>query len=196
MKKINEIFFSVQGEGLHSGTAAVFVRFSGCNLRCPFCDTEFSSGEFMSDERIVSEISALIGDAKLIVLTGGEPTLQVDEQLLKKLHSISEGIIVAMETNGTRPIPNGVDFITFSPKDQYAENAEPVLESCSELKLIFPGADPASYENIKAGHRFLQPCDSGDEQTNRNNMEATVEYVKTHPEWRISIQMHKVLGVR
>ncbi|MCF0178218.1 MAG: radical SAM protein [Bacteroidales bacterium] len=196
MKKINEIFYSVQGEGLLSGTAAVFIRFCGCNLSCPFCDTDFSSGVQMSDSQIVAEVASLIGDATLIVLTGGEPTLSADASLISMLHGISPSVRIAMETNGTHPIPSGVDFVTFSPKDQFTSGAKPILNECSELKLVYPGSDPAKYDYVVTENRFLQPCDSGEAATNRANMQATVDYVKAHPQWRISLQTHKILGVR
>ncbi|MCF0176372.1 MAG: radical SAM protein, partial [Bacteroidales bacterium] len=218
MKKINEIFHSLQGEGFHTGTAAVFVRFSGCNLSCPFCDTDHRDGKMMSDEEIVAEVSRLREGASLVVLTGGEPSLFVDEGLLEKLHAIADGIVVAMETNGTRPLPSGVDFVTLSPKDQFVENAKPVLKSCSELKLVYPGCDPSKYDHIACSHRFLQPCDCGEgvgstpsllqpcdcgdggddctgAQRTRANMAATVAYIKAHPQWRLSIQTHKILGI-
>ena len=148
MKKINEIFHSLQGEGVHTGTAAVFVRFSGCNLSCPFCDTNHSSGKMMSDDDIVSEIVRIRHGATLIILTGGEPSLFVDDILLEKIHAIESGIVIAIETNGTHPLPEGIDFVTLSPKDQFVENAKVVLAKCSELKLVYPGSDPSRYCNI------------------------------------------------
>ena len=195
MKKINEIFHSLQGEGFHTGTAAVFVRFSGCNLSCPFCDTNHSSGKMMSDDDIVSEIVRIRHGATLIILTGGEPSLFVDDILLEKIHAIESGIVIAIETNGTHPLPEGIDFVTLSPKDQFVENVEVVLAKCSELKLVYPGSDPSRYCHIVCEHRFLQPCDSGNPRVNRANMAATVAYIKEHPQWRMSLQTHKILNI-
>lgn len=187
--KVNEIFYSLQGEGFNTGTAAVFVRFSGCNLRCHFCDTQHVSGDFMSEDEIVARVAELLGGAKLVVLTGGEPSLFVTASLLSKLHGL--GVTVAMETNGTNAIAPGVDFVTLSPKDQFVPGAAVVLTECDELKLVYPGVDPAAYSAIKARHRFLQPMDNAPE-----NAAAAVEYIKKHPEWRLSLQTHKILGIR
>ena len=192
MKKINEIFYSLQGEGANAGTPAVFVRFSGCNLRCPFCDTEHESGRKMTDEEIVDEVKQ--HPATLVVLTGGEPTLQADEQLIAMLKKA--GKTVAMETNGTRPVPKGVDFVTISPKDKYCKNAEVVLTECDELKVVFTGnGSPSNYDNIKARYRYIQPCDTGDPQRNAAITKACVEFIKQHPQWRLSLQTHKLIGI-
>lgn len=187
--KVNEIFASLQGEGFNTGTAAVFVRLSGCNLKCHFCDTQHVSGTFMSEDSIATAVSELLGGARLVVLTGGEPSLFVTSTLLEKLHSL--GVTIAMETNGTHEIAPGVDFVTLSPKDQFVPGADVVLSECDELKLVYPGADPAAYASIKARHRFLQPMDNSPE-----NAVAAVEYIKQHPEWRLSLQTHKILGIR
>lgn len=193
MKKINEIFYSLQGEGANAGTPAVFVRFSGCNLRCPFCDTEHESGKKMTDEEIVDEVKQ--HPATLVVLTGGEPTLQADEQLIAMLKET--GKTVAMETNGTRPVPKGVDFVTISPKDKYCKNAEVVLTECDELKVVFTGnGSPSNYDNIKARYRYIQPCDTGDAEKNRQMVIEAVCFCKVHPEWRLSIQQQKILKIR
>lgn len=190
--KINEIFYSVQGEGFHAGTPAIFVRFSGCNLRCPFCDTEHETGVRMSVEQIVREVGTY--PARLVVLTGGEPSLFVDADFVQALHEI--GKYVAMETNGTHEVPANLDWVTFSPKDAFTE-AENVLAECDELKLVFDGnVDPSRYDGVGARHRFLQPCDTGDAERNAKIMTSVFEYCLKNPVWRVSVQLHKVMNVR
>lgn len=193
MKKINEIFYSLQGEGRNAGRAAVFIRFSGCNLHCPFCDTRHQSGTLMTDEMIIAEAKRY--PAKLVVLTGGEPSLFVDGAFIKRLHD--EGFLVAIETNGTHPLPLGVDFITISPKFEFCDEAELALSGCDELKVVYNGKnDMSRYEKIKATYRYLQPCDTGDEESNRRIIEASVDYVLNHPEWRLSLQTQKIINIR
>ncbi len=192
--KVNEIFYSLQGEGFYSGTPAVFVRFSGCNLRCPFCDTQHESGREMTEEEIVGAVAGC--PARLVVITGGEPALQLTTSLVDKLHSA--GKYVAVETNGTRPLPENVDWITLSPKDIWlGEKARPVLTRADELKLLFESEDRVrEYEGIKVSHRFLQPIDADDPIVNDSNKKSTIAYVKQHPQWRLSLQIHKVLDIR
>lgn len=193
MKKINEIFYSLQGEGRNAGHAAVFIRFSGCNLHCPFCDTRHQSGTLMSDEMIIAEAKRY--PTKLVVLTGGEPSLFADGVFISRLHS--EGYTVAIETNGTHPLPLGVDFITISPKFEFCDEAELALSGCDELKVVYNGKnDMSRYEKIKATYRYLQPCDTGDEESNRRIIEASVDYVLNHPEWRLSLQTQKIINIR
>ena len=123
--RVNEIFYSLQGEGFHTGTAAVFVRLSGCNLQCPFCDTRHEEGIEMSEEEILLQVSEYESD--MVVITGGEPAIQITESLVDKLHQI--GKFVAVETNGTLPLPSNIDWITVSPKNAYlGEIARPILE--------------------------------------------------------------------
>ena len=155
MKRINDIFYSLQGEGRNTGRAAVFVRFAGCNLRCPFCDTEFDSYREMTDEEIITEIKELsssgnsslftLHSSLLIVLTGGEPTLQVDEAFVDLLHQ--QGFEVAMESNGTRPAPQNLDWLTVSPKTIRGERREKREERLpDELKIVFDeNTDPETY---------------------------------------------------
>ncbi|MBQ6237961.1 MAG: radical SAM protein [Bacteroidales bacterium] len=192
--KVNEIFYSLQGEGYHSGTPAVFVRFSGCNLQCPFCDTQHSSGTEMTED----DIAAAVGGypARMVVVTGGEPALQLTSSLVDKLHLL--GKYVAVETNGTRRLPENVDWITLSPKDMWlGENARPVLARADELKLLFEEGLPVEdYENILVAHRFLQPVDTDDQRQNDANKNAAIAYIKQHPQWRLSLQIHKLLGIR
>lgn len=186
MKRINEIFYSLQGEGRHTGRAAVFIRFAGCNLRCSFCDTDFHRYEELSDEDIVARAKAFGTDA-LVVLTGGEPSLQVDEALIDKLHAAGFDE-VAMESNGTRHPPKNLDWLTVSPKEN------PVVKECNELKCIFDEMEQINDFGISAQYYYLQPCDTGNEQCNRDIMHRCVAYIKAHPKWRLSLQTHKLVG--
>ena len=132
---LNEIFYSLQGEGYYSGTPAVFVRFSGCNLQCPFCDTQHDAGTAMAEEAIVAEVAKY--PARLVVVTGGEPSLQLTASLVDKLHET--GKYVAVETNGTHPLPGNVDWITLSPKSAYVDGADVVLTRADEIKVVYDG---------------------------------------------------------
>lgn len=178
--KVNEIFYSLQGEGFHTGTPAVFVRFSGCNLRCPFCDTLHQSGSEMTREQIVEAVC--LHGARHVVLTGGEPALQADGRLIELLHE--KGKFVQIETNGTRPVPEGIDWITCSPKEgPYA------LTDVHELKVVYLGQDVESVASqFNARHLMLQPCSC-------SNTAEVVEYVKRHPHWRMSLQTHKFIDI-
>ena len=181
MRKINEIFYSLQGEGYHSGTPAVFVRFSGCNMKCDFCDTQHEEGVMMSDDEILGEVSKY--PCRMVVLTGGEPALSVDFSLVNALHII--GKYVTIETNGTRIVPSNIDWVTCSPKD----DSPLKLERMDEVKVVFVGQDVSPYLNLKAKHHFLQPCSC-------LNTAEVVDYILSHPEWRLSLQSHKLLGIR
>lgn len=199
MMRVNEIFYSLQGEGFNTGMPAVFIRFSGCNLQCPFCDTNHTDGKEMTEGDIIEEVSRY--KANLVVVTGGEPALQLTESLVEMLHLL--GKTVAVETNGTVELPENVDWITLSPKDMFfGEKAKPVLKYADELKLVFDGdckdARPcvSTYANINVKHRFLQPCDTGDPEKNNEIIQKTIEYCKEHPEWRLSLQTHKILNIR
>ena len=192
--RINDIFYSLQGEGHNTGRAAVFVRFAGCNLRCSFCDTEFDTYREMTDDEVVAEISRYevrgtrYEDCKpLIVLTGGEPTLQVDEAFVDLLHQ--HGYEVAMESNGTRPAPQNLDWLTVSPKQK------PVHQRCSEVKVVFTDAEHVSDFELEADYYYLQPCDTGDPERNKAITQACVEYIKQHPKWRLSLQTHKLIDI-
>lgn len=193
--KINEIFYSLQGEGFFTGHPAVFIRFSGCNLHCPFCDTLHESGREMNEEEILDAVNRY--PAERVVLTGGEPSLFVTEKLLERLRD--EGKRIAIETNGTHPLPSGIDWITLSPKDSLLEKEAARLQitTCDELKLVFDGkVDPERYSAIKTRHRFLQPCDTGKEVENARLLNQAVEYILQHPEWALSLQTHKIIGIR
>ena len=205
--KVHEIFYTLQGEGAHSGIPAVFVRFSGCNLRCPWCDTEFDGYTEMTADQIIAEMQDLydIPNArrKMCVLTGGEPALQVDETLIEALHAA--GFYICIETNGTRPIPAGIDWITCSPK----EGTKLALEQVNEVKVVFTGTyDPEIWRNqLKAEHWMLQPLrytgewlmtsgiDEWEDDAN-DNLDETVRYILAHPFWRLSVQLHKIVGLR
>ena len=196
MYKINEIFYSLQGEGFHSGTPAVFVRFSGCNLRCAFCDTQHQAGEMLSLQEIVDEVNKY-PNAPLLVLTGGEPSLFIDEAFVAELKQKTLKTI-AIETNGTRPLPSSLDWVTLSPKSAFeGGDLEPcVLKQCDELKVVYLGQDLAQYKDIVAKHRFLQPCFCEDETERLANMKACVEAVMQNPGWRLSMQIHRVLNIQ
>ena len=207
---VKEIFFTLQGEGFHTGRAAVFCRFAGCNLWtgreadradaiCSFCDTDFvgigpDGGRFRGGDELADAIAARWpADApeggRFVVCTGGEPLLQVDVELVDSLHL--RGFQVAIETNGTLLPPVGVDWICVSPKAR----ADLVLANGNELKLVYPqvGAEPERYEALAFDHFFLQPMD-GPELV--DNTKAAVRYCQLHPRWRLSLQTHKILGIR
>ncbi|MDY4499864.1 MAG: radical SAM protein [Prevotella sp.] len=199
---VNEIFYSIQGEGRNTGRAAVFIRFSGCNLKCSFCDTDHRQHTLMTAKEIAQEAVALVTpwhrceEKTLVVLTGGEPSLQVDTGLTAELHA-SIYCEIAMETNGTRMVAEGVDWITLSPKDIFVEGAMPVLAKVDELKVVYDGIhDIPAYDFIEARYRYLQPCDTGDKARNADVIKGCIDFVKSHPQWTLSLQTHKWLGVR
>ena len=200
--KVNEIFYSLQGEGHYTGTPAVFVRFAGCNLRCWFCDTDFEKGVEMSEDEIVEAV--LQYPTRYVVITGGEPTLQITASLCDKLRA--HGLYLMMETNGTRPLPEGcqIDWITCSPKLVDVEEGKRKLATIrlrriDELKVVFedsPTQDMALYEQIPATEYRLQPCDTQDPLCNQAILNKTIKYILQHPKWKLSLQTHKILNVR
>lgn len=196
MYRINEIFYSLQGEGFHSGTPAVFVRFSGCNLHCHFCDTRHQMGKMMPLQEIVDEVNKY-PNAPLLVLTGGEPSLFIDEAFVAELKQ-KTGKKIAIETNGTRPLPTNLDWVTLSPKSVFeGGDAEPcVLTKYDELKVVYLGQDLSKYADIEAKHRFLQPCFCENDMQRQANMKACVDAVMQNPSWRLSLQIHRVLGIQ
>ncbi len=198
MYKVNEIFYSLQGEGFWTGTPMVFVRLSGCNLQCPFCDTDHSGSQEMTADEIVKAVSAAGGACRRICLTGGEPSLQADDGLISAFHAA--GFTVHMETNGTREVPAGIDWVTLIPKNQVPGlkgAGTVVLKKADEVKLVFAsGVDPAAWASFPATWHFLQPCDVADPVRNREILRLTVEYIQLHPSWRLSLQTHKFLGIR
>ena len=196
---INEIFYSLQGEGFHTGRPAVFVRFAGCNLRCPFCDTDFSHSEPMTAEQIARRVfDYSTHPHTLIVLTGGEPSLQVDNELVDALHAHQQ--TVTIETNGTRPVPDNIDWVTVSPKAVPAAESKVVLTQADEVKVVFTESTekllPLWRTTIRASHYYLQPCAQPGTEPIRANTEAVVAYILSHPDWKLSLQTHKYLHIR
>ena len=196
MWKVNEIFHSLQGEGYHTGTASVFIRLSGCNLHCDFCDTRHEEGTMMSLPEIVEQVMRY-PQAPLIVLTGGEPSLWIDEDLVSGLKAMT-GKRVAIETNGTRPLPHGIDWVTLSPKAGIGNSGDApvVLTRCDELKVVYLGQDLSQYDGIETAHRYLQPCWTDDPEKRKHNLTQTVQAVMAHPKWRLSLQIHRMLGIK
>ncbi len=207
--KVKEIYFTLQGEGAQTGRAAVFCRFTGCNLWsgreedrakavCDFCDTDFvgtdgpGGGRFETPQKLADAVShcwpGAPDDSRLVVCTGGEPLLQLDDALVSALHD--RGFEVAVETNGTQPAPRGLDWVCVSPK----ADASLTLTAGNELKLVYPQpqALPEKFEDLDFEHFFLQPMDGPQAQTNTR---AAIEYCKQHPRWRLSLQTHKLLGI-
>ena len=205
MYAVKEIFYTLQGEGANTGRAAVFCRFAGCNLwsgreadrgeaTCQFCDTDFvgtdgeGGGRFATAGDLADACAAVSPAPGLIVLTGGEPMLQVDDALIDALHA--RGFTIAIETNGTLPVPSSIDWICVSPK----AGTEILQRTGNELKLVYPqaGLDPAAAADWDFAYRFLQPMD-GPEAA--ENTALALAYCKAHPGWRLSLQTHKLLGI-
>ncbi len=206
---VKEIFYTLQGEGAHAGRPAVFCRFAGCNLWtgreqdrasavCTFCDTDFvgvgpDGGKFATAEALADAVAARwpsgAGGTPYVVCTGGEPLLQLDTAAIDALHA--RGIEVAVETNGTQPIPPGLDWVCVSPK----ADAAVVATAGDELKLVFPQelARPERFESLEFRHFFLQPMDG---PRLAENTQAAIAYCLAHPRWRLSVQTHKVVGIR
>lgn len=190
--RINEIFYSLQGEGYFTGTPAVFLRFSGCNLKCGFCDTRHEEFTLMSPADIIGNVSKF--PSRHIVVTGGEPSLQLDSLLIDMLHE--EGFFIQIETNGTKCLPEGIDWVTCSPKSDAKGNCDVKLRHIDELKVVYEGQDVESIANsLPAMHYFLQPCSSPHYEGGSNTSE-TVEYILAHPHWRLSLQTHKLIDIQ
>lgn len=207
---VKEIFYSLQGEGLHTGRPAVFLRFSGCNLWsgrevdranaiCQFCDTDFfgtdgeEGGKYKDAAALAGQVAAMWPEAqdaqtRYVVCSGGEPLLQLDAELIAALKAAH--FEVAVETNGTLPAPEGIDWICVSPK----AGTETVLTSGNELKLVYPqpAALPEAYAHLDFDHFFLQPMDGPDAAV---NTQRTLEYCLRNPHWRLSLQSHKLLQI-
>ena len=206
---VKEIFYTLQGEGTHAGRPAVFCRFAGCNLWsgreqdratavCRFCDTDFVGtdgalgGRFADAASLASRIDGLwpaaYARSKFVVLTGGEPLLQLDAALLDALHA--RGFLVALETNGTLPVPPGVDWICVSPK----MGAPLVQRSGNELKVVMPQAqqDLSAYEALAFEHFYVQPLDDA---ATAHNTTLAIAHCKAHPQWKLSVQTHKILQI-
>jgi 7-carboxy-7-deazaguanine synthase len=206
---IKEIFYTLQGEGAHAGRPAVFCRFSGCNLWsgresdrasavCTFCDTDFvgtdgeRGGKFGDGATLAAEINSLWPDrhaaSKYVVFTGGEPLLQLDRALIDAMHRA--GFEIAIETNGTLPVPAGVDWICVSPK----MGSKLVVEKGNEVKVVIPQAnqDLRAYEHLDFGHFFVQPMDG---PLAEHNTRLAIETCKRNPKWKLSLQTHKLLHI-
>jgi 7-carboxy-7-deazaguanine synthase (Cx14CxxC type) len=206
---VKEVFLTLQGEGAHAGRPAVFCRFTGCNLWtgreeqrasavCRFCDTDFvgtdgpGGGQFRGAAALAAHVRSFWPDEGrgFVVCTGGEPTLQLDDELVGALHAVD--LEIAIETNGTRLPPAGVDWVCLSPK----AGAEVVLERADEVKLVYPQVEPEAaperWIDFPAGVHSLQPMDGSDRAA---NTAAAVDYCLTHPAWRLSVQTHKDLGI-
>lgn len=208
MYTVKEIFYTLQGEGAQAGRPAVFCRLAGCNLwsgreedrvraECTFCDTDFvgtdgpGGGRFVDAAALAGAVEAAWGggrEERFVVLTGGEPMLQVDAALIDALHA--RQFRIAIETNGTLDVPREIDWICVSPKT----GARLVQTSGDELKLVYPqlGLDPASLEALAFTHRYLQPMFG---PRLAENTHAAIAYCKAHPQWRLSVQMHKLVGI-
>ena len=173
----------------------VFLRFSGCNLACPFCDTAHASGVDLGADEIVAAVLEAAGECRRVCITGGEPALQLDDGLVDSLHAA--GFTLHVETNGTVSLPSGVDWITLSPKEDYVPGAGVVLPKADELKLVYDGvAAPGRWAGFPAAWHYLQPCDTGDAVRNSTILSSAVDYIQKHPLWRLSLQTHKLLGIR
>ena len=202
---VKEAFCTLQGEGANAGRAAVFCRFAGCNLWsgreaqradavCRFCDTDFvgtdgdGGGRFDAEQALADHLDAVAGVTRFVVCTGGEPLLQLDAPLIDALHE--RGFEIAIETNGTLPVPDGIDWVCVSPK----ADAPLVVTHGDELKLVFrqSGGEPERYAGLDFTHFFLQPMDGPDRDAHTAD---AIAYCKAHPQWRLSVQTHKYLGI-
>jgi 7-carboxy-7-deazaguanine synthase len=207
---VKEIFLTLQGEGVHAGRRAVFLRFAGCNLWtgreedratavCQFCDTDFvgmdgENGGRYDAAALAAKVAQLWGEGsnhRYVVITGGEPMLQVDDAIVDALHVT--GFTIAIESNGTLPVHPGIDWICISPKAR----STVIQHSGDELKLVWPqpGSDTEMMEGWNFQNYLIQPMDSGDESLNRANVEAATAFVNANPKWRLSLQNHKILGL-
>lgn len=206
---VKEIFYTLQGEGNHAGRPAVFCRFSGCNLWtgreedrasavCQFCDTDFvgtdgsGGGKFKSAQDLAAAINALwpasYAASKYVVFTGGEPLLQLDVVLIEAMHAV--GFEIAIETNGTLPVPEGIDWVCVSPK----MGSELVVRKGNEIKVVIPqiGQDMATYANLDFEHYFVQAMDG---PFRDDNLRRAIDFCKLHPQWKLSLQTHKLLQI-
>jgi 7-carboxy-7-deazaguanine synthase len=213
--RINEIFTSLQGEGVRAGTVNTFVRFSGCNLKCAIddefsgfdCDTEFTSGQDATLQEIIETIAVTGDRCKNVILTGGEPGLQVDDLLIGALKR--EGYYIAIETNGTRELPAGIDWICVSPKS--AEHTLRVHQRhrldgdkmelfqnivVDELKYVRRYGQGIPKPSLQAEHKLISPAFEPDSRLARQTLEHCIQLVKENPEWRLSMQLHKFWGIR
>ena len=188
---INEIFYSLQGEGARAGRPSIFIRLSKCNLRCSFCDTEYDSGEEMSLEEIHKDIEKF--GCKWIVWTGGEPTLQLTDEIVAFFKS--KGYMQAIETNGTRKVPQGIDYITCSPKQHFERIKELILHA-HELRFPMVKGDelPNLQELPEADNYLLSPIFDAN-KLNKENLVYCVKLIKENPQWSLSVQLHKLIKI-
>ncbi len=209
---VKEMFPTLQGEGVHAGRRAVFLRFAGCNLWtglekdrasavCKFCDTDFvgmdgeGGGRFNDGNAIADSVAAIWGESKelrFVVMTGGEPMLQVDDELIAALHERS--FEIAIESNGTLAVPSSIDWICISPK----AGSETVQRSGDELKLVWPqsGSEWKEMEKWDFSNHLIQPMDArNDDEASAANLQSAIEFVQANPKWRLSLQTHKILGL-
>ena len=188
---VNEIFYSLQGEGARAGRPSIFIRLSKCNLLCSFCDTEFELGKEMSLEDIQNEIEKF--GCKWIVWTGGEPTLQLTDEMVAFFNN--KGYLQAIETNGTRKVPQGIDYITCSPK-QHFERIKALIPHAHELRFPVVKGDPLPDISIlpDADNYFLSPIFDGPKM-NKDNIDYCVQLIKENPQWSLSVQLHKLINI-
>jgi len=210
---VKEAFLTLQGEGAHAGARAVFVRFAGCNVWsgreehrerdtakgccAAWCDTDFvgtngENGGAYTAREVADLVVRLWGDSEgpsLVVCTGGEPSLSMDDALVAELHRA--GALIHVETNGSNPLPAGVDWVTLSPKPPMPV----VLARANEIKCVYPSVDPLAYDDIVAQFRFVQPRDAKSDDQNAENMKECVAFVMREPRWRLSLQTHKMIGL-
>jgi organic radical activating enzyme len=192
-----EVFYSIQGEGLRTGTPNVFVRFAGCNLTCNWaengfdCDTNFSSGRRYTARELLTEMSRVGGSCRNVVLTGGEPALQISDELIRLMKD--EGWFIAIETNGTRPLPDAIDFVCVSPK-----TAEHTLQVklADEVKYVLSDGQALPQPRVKAGAYLVSPAFQADGGLRRKDLEWCLATCKENPQWRLSLQIHKFLNIR
>lgn len=178
--KINDIFYSIQGEGYYTGSAVIFIRFSGCNLKCSFCDTDHSRYKFLTKEEIYTKIKKF--NSKHIIFTGGEPTLQINKELC--LYFKRKGYYLSIESNGTNKIDNYIDWITISPK-----NKDFTQKKGNELKVIFNTIDLKNLTKLKFDYYYIQP-------KSEKNIKKIINYIKKNPIWKLSLQTQKILKIR
>lgn len=192
--KVNEIFHSLQGEGEYAGYSAIFVRFAGCNLDCPFCDTDHGTANFSYTlTELLQAVTATHDNTDIVVLTGGEPALQADKKLINALQE--EGFMVHIETNGTLPLPDGPDWIVCSPKQLPL-----AIKHADEIKMLFDGTNTEFvYDcmclNLGQERLSLQPIDTGDKLKNAVILKKAIEFVMDAPMVRLSVQLHKMLSI-
>ncbi len=199
-RKINEIFYSLQGEGANTGVPSVFVRFSGCNLRCPFCDTSHQHGREITDAEIIADVAR--HHAPLTILTGGEPSLWIDSEFVSALKE-GTGSRICIETNGTRPLPEGLDWVTVSPKSGICGSDGgdlPILaQHADEIKVVDLGQPLDPYFRLACRREdtlmYLQPCHVEDAAVAEANLRRTVQRVLDDPRWRLSLQTHRMIDI-